>query len=208
VTYIITCDWCGKHIGNETDCASLPVTVKRHGSGSRRPNLGAGRDWGQETLPTLFFCVSSDGRDARDRMGLAAPRESPGGCFERAMDAIRGTPTETPDMGMEWRLVAVGAADTDGRAHGNRPPAPVPVAADADLAAYLDTLAPSARACLVRALHGAGISTLEQIEAASDDDLMAINGISWNTRCKLRAFQAERAAARAADAPVTTHGES
>jgi hypothetical protein len=194
MTYIITCDWCGEHIDNETDCARLPITIQRR----RRNALDA--KWAEETKPTLFFCVDPSINEASG---------SPGGCFEHAMRAIAGTPTEMPDMGMEWRLVPVGAtADIEqhGRWRGNRTPAPAPVTAEADLTAYLSTLAPSPAAALRRALQRAEVLTLDQVDAMSDDDLLAIKGVSWATRCKLRAFLAARAVARGAE-PVQTGGE-
>lgn len=204
MTFVITCDWCGAHIPNEADCAKLPITIQRRRSNALDARLA------EETKPTLFFCVDPGTREARSRMGLEQRFESPGGCFERAMRAITGTRTETPDMGMEWQLVPIGttaATQQHGRRHGNRAPAAGPVAADADLAAYLNTLAPSPAASLRRALLGKGISTLDQIEAMSDDDLMAIKGVGWRTRCKVRAFLAERAAAPAASELVQTGGE-
>jgi hypothetical protein len=206
--YYVTCNWCGESIGHDEDCATVPVEIKR-----RNKSRGIlDREWAKEVRPTLHFHVSE--LEDRDRMGLSAElNDEPDCCYMRAMAVVKGRGTETPDMGMEWRLVPVDddvstTVDTastvaGAKGHGNRTPAPVQVQADADLDALLATLAPSPRAALDRAFRRADISTLEQIEAMSDDDLMAINGIGWTTRCKIRTFLADRAAARDAHQPVS-----
>jgi len=101
VAYYTECNWCGADLKGR-DHASLPVKVKRQ----RRGRLDA--HWAEEVRPTLHFCVADDGADY-DRLGLDRPDGDADCCFTRALAAINGTSLEAPDMGLEWRLVPVGA---------------------------------------------------------------------------------------------------
>jgi hypothetical protein len=69
--------------------------------------------WAEEVRPTLHFCITP--RPDNDRLGLPDPEDDKidaGSCYQRALAMIRGRVTEapeTPDLGLEWRLVPVGA---------------------------------------------------------------------------------------------------
>ena len=182
-----SCDWCGADLYSR-DYAELIVTVKRRRTGI----LDA--KWAQEARPTLHFCVGAElDREGRNRMGLPDEEDAGDGCFERAVRAVRGTRTATPDMGLKWRLPPVGVKVED-----RRPSAapPAPVAPDADLASFLAPLAPQPRAALKRALRAAGVATLDQLDAMTDDELMDMPGVGWTTRTKIRDFLARRTAAQ------------
>lgn len=173
--YVIHCDWCGAAL-YECDRAKLPVTIDRFKANPLE------RRWAEETKPTLFFCVDDE-------------NGSPGGCFERALRAIRGTGGVPPDMGMEWRLVPVGATviPTTGDLVLDEVAC---VQADSNLEEFLNTLAPSPQRKLHRALSRAGISTLEQIEEMTDDEFVAIRECGWTLCRKVRKFIAARDIAR------------
>jgi hypothetical protein len=57
---------------------------------------------------------------------------------------------------------------------------------------FLATLAASHRMRMARALKRAGIDTLDEAAVLSDDELMALEGIGWGLRCRLRTFTAAR----------------
>jgi hypothetical protein len=170
--YYIECDWCGARL-HDGDYAELPVTIKR-----RRSNALDGR-WAEETKPTRFFCVAPEpDREGRNRMGLQpAEEETSDSCYERALRTIKGTKASTPDMGMEWRLVPIGAAIKEAK-----PKAPVVL--EDDLREFLRTLAPKCR----RALPCAGIKSFAQVEAMSDEELLCVDGVGWATLRRLREF--------------------
>jgi hypothetical protein len=134
-----------------------------------------------------------------------------GSCGSRLLALLNGDRGGRIDMGMEWQLVPVsGPAEPQGKRHHSSTPPPKPVSADAELLDLMGTLAPSAAYKLEGSLRGAGISTLDQVAAMSDDDLMEVDGIGWALRTKLRRFIEERHAARAtpttpAPAPVGDH---
>ncbi len=198
--YQVKCDWCEAPVHLNDDHAVLDVVVNRR----KEVRSILDQKWAKEARPTLHFCVEP--RESTDRMGLVETEGEPDDCYQRAMAAIHLRPTERPDMGMEWRLAPVGAVVSDpvtaDEAHGNRTPTPMPVPPDADLKTFLATLAPSPRSALGRALRRQGVSSLEQIDAMSDDELMALAGVGWKTRCDVRSFLAARAAARDAKQPV------
>ena len=80
----------------------------------------------------------------------------------------------------------------------NGEPAPVQaVAADADLDSFLATLKPSQRTTLRDRLSRQGIVSLDQLAAMSDDEMMALEGVAWKLRCKIRDFITARDEQRA-----------
>lgn len=108
--------------------------------------------------------------------------ELPESCYDRAIAAIKGTPTSTPNMGLEWRLVPVGTT----------------LEAPSPRASVLAPGDPALRACLERlptrgrhALRLAGITTVAQIQAMTDPELLALPGVGWGTVTTLRAALAQ-----------------
>jgi hypothetical protein len=175
--YHYKCDWCGACLNGE-DYAKLPVAVKRR----RRTRNEA--HWAEEVRPTLFFCVPPEpDREGLNRMGLPDDETPSDSCFERAMLAIQGTDTETPDMGLEWRLVPIGARVSEGRRASREP-----VQLSDGVLGFLNTLAPSPRSTLNRALRKANLTTLDEIEEMGVDELMGIKGIGQTTVTKLRRY--------------------
>lgn len=106
MSYRTHCDWCGEYLAPEDDQAVMPVTIQH-----RRGNGTLDAKWAEETKPTRHFCASpreERDRNGRNRMGIMAGDSASDSCYDRALAAIRGTESTTPDMGMEWRLVEVG----------------------------------------------------------------------------------------------------
>ncbi len=161
--YRILCDWCGACLYGE-DYAELPVTIRR------RRNSVLDARWAEEARPTLHFCVPSNAGD--NRMGIEA--QSDDGCFERARALLKGTPSEPPDMGLEWRLLPVGSLVHDPPRQGQEP--------EPDLAAILKPLPAHLRYVLPKA----GITTLAQIDAMSDEQLLSIKGLGAKLLAALR----------------------
>jgi hypothetical protein len=161
-------------------------------------------DWCRNPIEagTTYVTVAIEGKIDREDVGGPARVFCGGaaGCARRLLTLLDGNPQGRVDMGLEWQLVPAGGAEND--SHGNRTPAPRPVAADADLAEFLETLAPSPKAALRRAFHSAGVATLDQAAGMTDDELMEIRGIGWPTRTRLRRFIDARDAARAGAVPV------
>lgn len=191
--YYYLCDWCGKSIsaGQETYVKAAIEIVNTSIGARGRPKT--------TTEPARFFHVNPiRSRNEWDRLGIEVKDESLGDCcYTRALKAIEGQPDwETPDMGMEWRLVPIGATIQEKAHRAVGQPEPLVVSPDAGLSELLATFTPSPRNALARALGNAGISTLEQLEAMSDDELMATPRIGWTTRTRIRAFIAARNEAR------------
>jgi hypothetical protein len=162
----VECDWCRKPIEAATPYVTIEIDGKVRG----------GRDVGGAAR---VFC--GDGMGDRS-------------CGERLLALLDGNPGGPVDMGMEWRLVPIGATVDAPRAPVANAP-PIAVSSDSDLWDFLATLTPSPRHKLSKALALAGITALDEVAALSDDDLMAIDGVGWKTRCALRAFIAARKAA-------------
>lgn len=102
------CDWCDAFLGHDTDFAEMPVKIQR------RRRTRNDEHWAEEARPTRFFCVAPEpDREGQNRMGLPEVEEETDSCYDRAIRAIVGTKIEKPDMGMEWRLVPVGAEVLD-----------------------------------------------------------------------------------------------
>lgn len=184
--YHCECDWCRERIDTDKQQyvrASIKMVTGKSDS------LGRPDD---ETEPTRFFHVTPlRSRDEWDRLGIEVRSNEIGDCcYTRALRAIEGGDFEAPDAGLEWRLMPV---DGGGERGTTRQPR---VAADADLEAFFATLAPSPRHRLWGRFDRQGISTLEQLDAMTDDELLALEGVAWVTRCKIRAFIAARNEAR------------
>jgi hypothetical protein len=175
----VECDWCRQPIKAGTPYVTIEIDGK-----------AGGRDVGG---PARVFC--GDGETS---------------CAGRLLALLDANPEGPVDMGMAWQLVPVGTDGTGGRSGrsgryaGNRTPAPVPVRRDAELDDFLGTLAPSCRNALSRALRRQDVSSLDQVAAMSDDDLLEIQGVGWKTRTVLRTFIAARGAAREKDPPPAT----
>jgi hypothetical protein len=188
------CDWCGEEIDTRRDQyvkARISV-ITGELDHLRRPV--------EEAEPTRFFHVTPRrSRDEWDRLGLEVRSEAIGDCcYTRALRAIEGRGFDEPDAGMEWRLMPITARPeraSYGR-QGSRIAPAEPVDADADLAAFLNTLVPPHGERLGHALAGEGITELDQLEAMSDGDLLLLKGVGLTLLRKLRAFLAARAEAR------------
>jgi hypothetical protein len=195
--YHYQCDWCGKQINTERKQyvkASISiVTLEKDRIREERV---------AQAEPTRFFHVTPlRSKDEWDRLGLdieVGSDDLGDCCYTRALRAIEGHDFDEPDAGLEWRLMPIDGADepvTQERSGSRRPPAQ-PVDADADLEAFYFTLAPSQRHKLWGQFEAQGISDLDQLSAMSDDELIALDGVAWLTRCKIREFIAARDEAR------------
>ena len=106
-------------------------------------------DWCRNPIEagTSYITVAVDGKIDQEDIGGPARVFCAGGreeqsCARRLLALLDGNPQGRVDMGLEWQLVPIGAVAGGGEndSHGNRTPAPRPVAADADLAEFLETL--------------------------------------------------------------------
>jgi hypothetical protein len=181
----VECDWCREPI--EADEAYVTVQIDGF---VFKPGRRKAKD---VSARARVFCGGGGGEHS---------------CAERLLALLDENPGGPVDMGMEWRLVHVDATPipgeprTSGRGGaraGSHTPAPAPVQADADLDAFVWTLAPSSRVRTSRGFERDGISTLEQLDAMTDDEIMALHGVSWKIRDKVREFIAARTAARKKD---------
>jgi hypothetical protein len=169
----VECDWCRQPIEAGTPYVAVEVDGKVEG-----------RDVGG---PARVYCGRRDG----DRS-----------CAGRLLALLDANPGGPVDMGMEWRLVRIGdeARPPRGRRRGARPRSittpPASVQADADLNAFLGTLTAGSAGRTRHACARQGISTLEQLDALTDDELIEIAGVGSDTRAKIRQFIAARNAAR------------
>ncbi len=177
------CDWCGKRIdvhGEPYVKASIEiVNTSKDWKGTREKRIE----------PTRFFHVTPlRSREEWNRLGIEVKDESVGDCcYTRALKSIEGEPEGgTPDMGLEWRLVPVGARVSEGRRASREPGKPVQLS-DGVLE-FLNTLAPAPRTALNRALRNSHLTTLDEIEEMGDSELMGIKGIGQTTVTKLRQY--------------------
>lgn len=199
MSYRTHCDWCGGHLAYEEDRAVMPVTIY-HRTGKGSPEA----KWIEETCVMRHFCVSpgAGGRDGRSRAELAAAGR-PDTCYDRAIAAITGTKLSDPGMGMEWRMMPV----DDG---GQRPPTiehetvPAMPASASDAIeivslggeqitrelrdVIMERLAPKDRHVLPRA----GIASLDQVAAMTDEQLLAIDGVGKRILKALRQAVSDR----------------
>jgi hypothetical protein len=177
----VECDWCREPITTGESYMTLAIDGKINGEDA--------------SGPARVFC------GGRGRKG----EES---CGSRLLALLNGNPGGRVDMGMEWQLVDVGvvAESGDGRHHSSTP-APRPVSTDADLAEFFATISSSHQARTRNVLARAGLTTLDGIAATSDDDLMAVDGIGWILRTKLRRFIAARDAARETNVEPPSPGD-
>jgi hypothetical protein len=200
MSYRTHCDWCGGHLAYEEDRAVMPVTIyHRKGRGSPEAK------WIEETCVMRHFCVAPtrDDGDGPSRAELAAAGR-PDTCYDRAIAAITGTKLTTPAMGMEWRMMPV---DDDGEQRpvatdGASTPATSAPAIDLHEVVSLDgeqvtrelrdviveRLPPKGRHVLPRA----GIASLDQVAAMTDDELLAIDGIGRRVLQALRQAVSDR----------------
>lgn len=172
------CDWCGEVLDADDDRAVMPVTI-HHPRG--RTTLDA--RWAEETKPTRHFCAApreDTDRGGRNRAGLVPDGEFDN-CYDRALAVITGRRLGDPGAGMEWRLMPVPGGDLAKRDDPHREGGPAEVvdapAVATDIPGLLRNLCPSHGSRLRRALHRAGIVSLDQIAAMSDDQLLVIDGI-------------------------------
>lgn len=191
MTFHINCDWCGASLYKK-DMAVIEVTIKRRRSNDHERILA------QETRPTRHFCVNDEVN--YDRLGLPSDEDDLGSCYERAIATITGERTQPPNLGLEWRLMPVDEPRTP-RSTIRR------AAADAqreERAAHADHVFESVEPALRRViaerlpaarkfvLPRAGITTLDQVAAMSDEELLAIRGVGLGILRELRAAVAER----------------
>lgn len=183
--YWTVCDWCGEHLRYDDDQAVMQVTVKhRRGKGTLDSK------WAEETKPTLHFCAAAKedtDRGGRNRMGLE-PNEQLDCCYERATAAINGTKLRDPGMGLEWRLIQVEVDEDKNSSPAATPKVPAPRRPmdpdsmvrfggkniTAELHEFIVLRAASA---YKYALPRAGIVSLEQVAAMSEDDLLDLPGV-------------------------------
>jgi len=183
MSYRTHCDWCGEHLAYEDDQAIMPVTIyHRRGKGA----LDA--KWAEETGITRHFCARPKGEaaDKRDH------------CYDRAVAAVKGTPLSDPGLGMEWRIVPVGEGElAPPPAKPSRAPGvPAPPATDPrQIVEFAGThvtrelhemIVERLAAKRQGVLPAAGIVSLDQVAAMSDEQLLAIDGIGRGTLGKLR----------------------
>jgi hypothetical protein len=186
MSYRTHCDWCGTHLAYEDDQAIMPATVyHRRGKGA----LDA--KWAEEVSITRHFCA----RPKVDANGAADDRDR---CYDRSIAAIKGTPVSDPGLGMEWRLVGIGdGASAPGPKSDRAPGVPPPPATDpSEIVAFAGTHVtrelheavlrelPAKRR---RVLPRAGIVSLDQAAAMTDEQLLAIDGIGRGLVRRLRA---------------------
>jgi len=185
MSYRTHCDWCGTHLAYEDDQAVMPVTIyHRRGKGA----LDA--KWAEEVVVTRHFC-------ARPKAGGDAPADQRERCYDRAIAAIKGTPVSDPGLGMEWRLVPLGEGEPGPPPKATRAPGvPSPPATDpSQIVAFEGTHVTRELEELImrrlpakrhRVLPRAGIQSLDQVAAMTDEQLLAIDGIGNGTLARLR----------------------
>jgi DNA-binding transcriptional regulator YiaG len=184
MSYWTECDWCGRCLEGE-DHAEMRVTIHRT---KGRTELQAA--WAKEVKQTRHFCVMPKDVElddsGSDRMGMAPTESGQKSCYNRAIDAMTGSPITDPGKGYEWRLVSVEEE------HVERPPArtlasrfgsPEECAAPDSVAIRQRAAAgtfiseagitPRAR----HALIGADIVTLEEVAGRSEHELLALEGV-------------------------------
>lgn len=187
MSFWIVCDWCGKRLNaKENNYAILTVEISHPGAIFK------------EVDTSRHLCANRSHRDLADRMGLPiGSLEGDPTCYERAVAAIEGTPTDRPDMGMEWRLVPI---------HPDRPDhrRALPDDTDSRLAVLekarqeanqddgIGTL--SLHHATYIALVRNGITKIAQVEAMTDDELLVIPRIGPGRLSELRAAVAKRQA--------------
>ena len=169
MSYRTHCDWCGSHLAYEDDQAVMPVTIyHRKGKGTLDGK------WAEETGVTRHFCAppkrTNDAPPAADR------RPS---CYERAIEAIKGTTLDQPSMGMEWRLMPV----NDGVPS---PDEAVELAGTKVTRELRDAIVQRLPAAKHAVLPDAGIVSLDQVAVMTDDELLAIAGLGPKTLKHLR----------------------
>jgi hypothetical protein len=183
--YHYECDYCGARINVQNVPYVTAAITFITGNQDRLGN--------PEKLvePTRFFHAhSTRGLEECDRLGIEVNAEKLGDCcYTRALKQLEGVPVTDPGKGLEWRLVP---AESEQKRAASGKSHVVQVAVDADLTDFLETLATPHRTRTRRALGRAGIHTLDEVAARSDDELMALEGIGGTLRCKLRAFIAAR----------------
>ena len=169
MSYRTHCDWCGSHLAFEADQAVMPVTIyHRKGKGTLDGK------WAEETGVTRHFCAPA--KRAGD--AEADPDRRPS-CYERAIDAIKGTTLDAPSMGMEWRLMPV----DDGEPSPDEAVELAGTKVTRELRdAIVQRLPEGKHACL----PDAGIVSLDQVAVMSDDDLLAIDGVGRKILKQLR----------------------
>ncbi len=164
------CDWCAKWLNNGVDRAVMPVTFKRQVE-TRHAH------WAEEVKATRHFCITPEPDDldrwGRDRMGLVPDSDDADSCYDRAIQAITGTELREPGMGLEWRLVRVARATDSAETEPNTPLAPAASTVDDDLWRVMAALPASYKFVLPRA----GITSMSQLEAMSDAELLALDRI-------------------------------
>jgi hypothetical protein len=163
----------------------MPVTIyHRRGKGA----LDA--KWAEEVTVTRHFC-------ARPKPSGDGPVDKRERCYDKAIAAIKGTPVSDPGLGMEWRLVPLDEGEPEPAPKSARAPGvPAPPATDPsqivifegthitrELEEVIVRQLPAKRR---RVLPRAGIQSLDQVAAMTDEQLLAIEGIGTGTLERLR----------------------
>jgi hypothetical protein len=178
--YHYQCDWCGESIDVKLPyvrAAIEVVTTARSRLGEREKVIE----------PTRFFHAHDlRGVEEFDRLGIEVKDQNLGDCcYTRALRQIEGVGPDTlPDMGLEWRLVPVGAeiASPSPRRSRKQPPPDGPWNPDAVISRFVLGLSPKVK----HAVRRARINTVEQIEGMSDEEILRLDGIGYGTLCKMR----------------------
>lgn len=179
MSYRTHCDWCGEHLAYESDQAVMPVTIYH-----RKNKSTLDGKWAEETGVTRHFCAWPKRGSEAD-----SPDRRPS-CYERAVEAIKGTTLTAPSMGMEWRLVPV-SCDGAG-APALDPDDAVELAGTKVTRELYDALVARLPVAKHELLPAASIVSLDQIAVMTDGELLAIDGIGRRTLEQLREAVAGR----------------
>jgi hypothetical protein len=176
----MTCDWCGELIQGPDHATEDWLQIEAKANAYRREASGwigqyHDRCWG-------------DVEEALKLIHSHAP-------------GLASIPVAT-----DRELAAAGHPDRANRRGrgGDFRPAPMPVPADADLEAFINSFNAGMHIKLRRAFDQLGCKTLDEAAALTAEELMAAKGIGWTTVVRLRAYVAERKAAREAGQSSTT----
>jgi hypothetical protein len=203
MSYHTRCDWCGERIDHYDDQAEMPVTIY-HRQGKSKLEAR----WAEETKVTRHFCASpreDTDRGGRDRAGLL-PQERLDSCYDRAIATITGVALREAPAGLEWRLVAIEVEHEEEqparKPKGRRVKVPTPPPSDpAQMVPFARTeitaelyqlISDEIPLCYRFALPAAGIVSLDQAAAMSDDELLALDRVGHYTVRKLREAVARR----------------
>jgi hypothetical protein len=169
-------------------------------------------DWCRQTIPagapyaTVEIDGKIDGKGGQLATSVAAPARvycgrGPDSCGRRVLGVLEGNPVGRADMGFEWQLVPVEAWPP----HAKEEPTPrVPAARNFDPAETVtfdgvqvtaelhEFICSHVSSSYKYALPRAGIVSIDQAAAMSDEELLALRGIGWRIVKELRKWIAAR----------------